>query len=177
MSRTADVSVRRDQSTITELSADRGVPARTLLHYWQNVPTIVPVPSPPPFGAYPELTCTTTIFNVVPEMMLPDFVALVVTRTPMKDGTTTVGGGLLPPEVDHGPPHADGGVLVGNVTVPAKPLNADGAGPPERTFTFDQELPHHVIVPPPAALTSPRRNAPRLGNANTTAVALAADGR
>jgi len=88
-----------------------------------------------------------------------------------------VGGGLVPPEVDQGLPHAAGGVLVGKVTVLAKPLKAEGAKPPVRTFTFDHELPHHVCVPPAPALTSPTTNTPRLGNANTTAVALADDGR
>src|SRR4051812_34259797 len=110
-------------------------------------------------------------------MLLPDLVVLLVTSTPMYEGTTSVGGGLLPPEVDDGAPHVAGGVAVGRLTVPAKPLNADGAAPPDSTFTPAHWLPHQVTVPPPAALTSPTVNAPRLGNANTIAVALLADPR
>src|SRR5258706_933822 len=138
---------------------------------------IVPAPVLPEFDWKPGATCPTMILTVFPLMIVPDFVALLATRTPMNEGTTSVGGGLLPPAVDHGPPQAAGGVLVGRLTVPAKPLNDDGPAPPERTFAFDQELSHQVTVPPPAALTSPTINAPRLGNANTTAVALSDDGR
>jgi hypothetical protein len=117
------------------------------------------------------------MLTVFPEIVLPDLVAVLATRTPMYDGTVPVGGGLVPPEVDHGPPHAAGGVLVGRVTVEAKPLKPDGGAPPERLFNFDQLLPHQLSVPPPATLRSPSTNAPRLGKANTTAVALSDDGR
>ena len=95
----------------------------------------------------------------------------------MYDGTVVVGGGLFPPEVDHGPPHAAGGVLVGRLAVPAKPLKEGGAAPADSLFTLDQLEPHHVTVPPPAALRSPITNAPRVGNANTIADALADEGR
>jgi hypothetical protein len=95
----------------------------------------------------------------------------------MNDGTTAVGGGLLPPVVDHGLPQDTGGVLVGSVTVAAKPLKAGDADPPESALECAHWLLQKVAAALPAALTSPTTNAPRLGNANTNAVALAADGR
>ena len=66
--------------------------------------------------------------------MLPDLSVPLATRTPMNDGTTSVGGGLLPPDVVHALPHEAGGVLVGSVTVPANPLKAGDADPPEMEF-------------------------------------------
>jgi hypothetical protein len=45
-----------------------------------------------------------------------------------------------------------------------------------RVFRLDQLSPHQVTVPDDAAVVSPRTNAPRLGNANTVAVALSEDG-
>src|SRR5262245_10366442 len=138
---------------------------------------MTPVPGLPELGAYPGLVRITTIFVVLPEIVFPDLTALLVTSTPMTAGTVATGGGLVPPLVDHGLPHDAGGVLVGRLTTLAKPLNDDGAEPPLRPFAFDQSLPHHVWLPPPAALRLPTANAPLLGNANTTAVAVAEDGR
>src|SRR3954468_23963308 len=90
----------------------------------QNVAMIVPVPGLPALGAYPGATRTTTIFAALPLTMLPDLTVSLATSVPMNAGRASVGGGLLPPDVDHGPPQAAGGVLVGSVAVPAKPLNA-----------------------------------------------------
>src|SRR5215216_7622644 len=94
--------------------------------------------------------------------------------TPMYDGIAPTGGGLLPPVVVQAPLHFAGGLLVGTLaTFPAKPLNADGATPPERLLKSGQRSPHHVnVVRAPAAATvlSPSTNAPRLGKAKTTAV-------
>src|ERR671924_1851809 len=118
------------------------------------------------------------MWTVLPVMALPLFVTLLVTSVPMYAGTPLVGGGLLPPVVGQLLPQAAGGVLVGRLTVPAKPLSAGGAVPPERLFSCDQLSAHHVtVVVGVAALTvrSPRVNAPRLGNANTVAVVLSLD--
>jgi hypothetical protein len=100
------------------------------------------------------------MLTVFPEIVEPDLIALLATRVPMYDGTVAVGGGLVPPEVDHGPPHGTGGVLVGKLTFTAKPLKADGAPPPDSWLAFDHWLPHQVTVPPPAALELPTTNAP-----------------
>jgi len=56
----------------------------------------------------------------------------------MYDGTPLVGGGLLPPEVVQVPLQRAGGVLVGRLdTVPAKPLNAEGASPADTLLRVD----------------------------------------
>ena len=112
--------------------------------------------------------------------MLSGFAIELATIAPMYEGTVLTGGVLLPGRVVHGPPQPDGGVPAGRLTVPAKPLNAEGAAPPVRTFSADHSAPHQVTVPDPAPATvpSPSTNAPRVGNANTIAVLLvSADGR
>jgi hypothetical protein len=117
------------------------------------------------------------MLTVLPLIVEPDFTALFVVNTPMNEGTPDDGGGgLVPPVVDQAPPHAAGGVLVGTGAPGANPFIADGAVPSEKVFTFAHELSHHVTVPPPA-LVSPTTNVPPGGNANTTAVALADEGR
>ena len=117
------------------------------------------------------------MLTVLPVTDVPDFTALLVVNTPMNDGMLDGGGGLLPPDVDHGPPHAAGGVLVGTGAPGANPFIADAAVPPESVFSFAHELSHQVTTPPLAALVSPTTKVPPGGNANTTAVALADDGR
>ena len=118
------------------------------------------------------------MLTVLPVTDVPDFTALLVVNTPMNDGMPDDGGGgLVPPDVDHAPPHAAGGVLVGTGAPGANPFIADAAVPPESVFSFDHELSHHVTGPPPAALVSPTTKLPPGGNANTTAVAFADEGR
>jgi hypothetical protein len=67
-----------------------------------------------------------TIAGLFPVTMLPDFTTLLVTSMAVYAGTIPAGGGLLPPPVDHEPPH---------VVLPAgrleKPLKALGAMPPD----------------------------------------------
>jgi hypothetical protein len=89
-----------------------------------------------------------------------------------------VGGGLLPPVVVQLLPHAAGGVVVGRLTVPANPLSALGAVPPERLLSWYHVSAHQVTVVEDVAaptVLSPSVNAPRLGNANTIAVLLSLD--
>jgi hypothetical protein len=115
---------------------------------------------------------------VLPLIEGPDFTALFVVNTPMNDGMPDCGGGgLFPPVVDQGPPHAAGGVVVGTGAPGANPFIADGAVPPENVFSFAHWLSHQVTVPPLTALVSPTTKLPPGGNANTTAVALADEGR
>ena len=111
----------------------------------------------------------------VPDKVDPDLFTLLVTTTPMYEGTPLVGGGLLPPVVVHGLLQPSAGVIVGKVTVPRKPLNAGGAEPPVRTFRCHHASLHQVTVGygyGGADVTSPSANAPRLGKANTIAVVL-----
>jgi hypothetical protein len=50
------------------------------------------------------------MLTVLPVTDVPDFTALLVVNTPMNDGMPDDGGGgLVPPDVDHAPPHAAGG--------------------------------------------------------------------
>jgi hypothetical protein len=109
-----------------------------------------------------------------PERTVPDFVILLVTTTPMYDGTPEAGGGLLPPPVDQLLPHMVGGLVVGSVIMFAKPLKAEGAAPPDSAFNCHQVSPHHVTVdePAPAAVLSPSVNTPPVGKANTMALLL-----
>ena len=80
----------------------------------------------------------------------------------------------MPPLVFQMPLQLAGGEVVGRLaTLPAKPLKAGGADPPDRLFAADQVSLHQVTgVEAPAAATvlSPSTNAPRLGKANTVAV-------
>ena len=118
------------------------------------------------------------MLTVLPLIALPDFTALFVVNTPMNDGMPDEGGGgLVPPVVDHGPPQAGGGVLVGTGAPGANPFIADDAVPSEKIFTFAHELSHQVTTPPLPALVSPTTNVPPGGKANTIAVALAEEGR
>src|SRR3954449_12357479 len=108
-----------------------------------------------------------------PAIALPLFVIELDTTTPMYEGTVPGGGGLLPVAVVQALPHPDGGVVVGRVIVPSKPLYADGAAPPVRTFRLGHVSAHHVTVvalPAAAAVVFPSVNAPRLGKAKTIAV-------
>ena len=118
------------------------------------------------------------MLTVLPLIDDADFTALFVVNTPMNDGIPVGGGGgLVPPVDDHGPPHAAGGVLVGTGAPGANPFIADAAVPSENVFSFAHELSHQVTELPLPALVSPTTNVPPGGNANTTAVALADDGR
>src|ERR1041385_9143566 len=115
----------------------------------------------------------------VPLSVLPDCETLLVTSTPMYSGTVSGGFPLLPGRAVKVVPHSSGGLICGSVTLEAKPLNEDGAWPPERLFRLDHEWLHHVTVlePAPPAVTSPRVNAPRLGKAKNTTSSLSDDGR
>src|SRR6476660_6364442 len=103
-----------------------------------------------------------------PEIVLPDFVVLLATRTPRNAGRLAGGDELLPGPVVQVPPQV-GGLVV----VLAKPLN-DGTGPlPLSAFRLDQLDPQKVrVVIGPAAATveSPSTNVPPAGKANTVAV-------
>src|ERR1051325_7694918 len=115
----------------------------------------------------------------VPLIVLPDWVTLLATSTPMYSGTVSGGFPLLPGRAVKLVPHSSGGLICGRLTPDAKPLNEDGAWPPERLFRLDHEWLHQVTVlePAPPAVTSPRVNAPRLGKAKTTTSSLSDDGR
>jgi hypothetical protein len=117
------------------------------------------------------------MLTVFPLIVEPDFVGLFDVITPMNDGTLDGGSELVPPVAVHGPPHVAGGVLVGTGAPGAKPFIADGAVTSEKLFSIAHVLSHHVTKPPAVALVSPTTNAPPTGNAKTTAVALAEDGR
>src|SRR5437868_5179686 len=97
-----------------------------------------------------------------PAIVLPFFVTVLGTMTPMYDGTPLVGGGLLPPVVVHALPQPIGGLVDGSVIAPAKPLNADGATPPLSTFCAAHVSDHHVtvVLPAVATVTFPSANAP-----------------
>src|SRR5947209_13894164 len=114
------------------------------------------------------------MWTELPRTVVPGFVTLLVTTTPMYDGTPLVGGGLFPPLVVQFPLQTFAGEVVGSVITPAKPLKADGASPPESEFSCHQVSAHQVTVEEPAAATvlSPSANAPRLGKAKTVAVVL-----
>jgi len=107
---------------------------------------------------------TTTISDVSPEIVGPDFVIWLETITAMYAGTLLGGGVLLPGRVVQVPPQA-----VGIVPRVANPLKESGAAPPERWFKVDHWAPHHVTVVgaafASAALTvwSPSTNAPPIG--------------
>lgn len=79
-----------------------------------------------------------------PEIVLPDWLTLLVTITPMNDGNGPGGADeLLPEPAVHVPPQ-DGGVVL---VVAAKPLNADGAAPPLSLLRVDHcahRRPHNV---------------------------------
>src|SRR5689334_23464944 len=68
----------------------------------------------------------------VPLIVLPDWVTLLATSTPMYSGTVSGGFPLLPGRAVKLVPHSSGGLICGRVTPDAKPLNEDGAWPPER---------------------------------------------
>src|SRR2546429_286977 len=109
----------------------------------------------------------------------PACVTELVTSTPMYSGTVSGGCPLLPGCAAKVVPQSSGGLICGSVTPEAKPLNEDGAWPAERLFRLDHEWLHQVTVfdPAPAAVRSPRVNAPRLGKAKTTTLSLSDDGR
>src|SRR5262245_45620273 len=118
------------------------------------------------------------MLTVLPLIDEPDFTALFVVNTPMNDGMRDGGGGgLVPPVVDQRPPHAARGGDVGTGAPGANPFIADAAVPSENVFSFAHEASHHVTAPPLAALASPTTKVPPGANANTTAVALADEGR
>lgn len=100
---------------------------------------------------------TITISGMLPLwMVLPVCVILLETTTAIYAGTALGGGGLLPVELIQLPPQTGGVAL----RVLAKPLNALGAGPPERLLTLYHCDPHHVTVAPSVALLSPTTKDP-----------------
>src|ERR1044071_736180 len=109
-----------------------------------------------------------------PLIVLPDLVTRLDPTTPMNDGMLGPGGGgaLLPGTDVQPAPHAGGSDVVS-----AKPLNAFGAGPPDSWLSRAHWTPHHVTVPPVAAVMSPRTNVPLARNANTSAFWAWLDGR
>jgi hypothetical protein len=93
--------------------------------------TTVPVPGWPGFGAYPAFVWTITMWKVSPEMVERDRPMELETITAMSAGSGPAGGPeLLPGLVDQLVPQ------VTDVGVLAKPLNAGGASPPLRLFSF-----------------------------------------
>jgi hypothetical protein len=93
--------------------------------------------------------------GLVPVSVLPTTVIELVTSIAVYDGMLAGGDELLPPIVDHVPPHE-----VGPAGVFANPLNWLGAGPPLRWFAVDQRLPQNVTVPDPFASRSPMTKLP-----------------
>jgi hypothetical protein len=75
----------------------------------------------------------TTILRLLPEIVEPDFVALLVAITLIKEGTLAGGPELFPGSFFHVPPHVGVAVLVEL----AKPLNVDGAALMLSPFCFD----------------------------------------
>src|SRR3954465_4392169 len=93
------------------------------------------------------------MWTIVPETVEPDFVTLLVTTTDMYAGSGPFGGGgLLPASVVNVPPH------VGDAGFLAKPLKAEGAGPPFTVLEPDHWSPQKVTVP--VALPSATTKAP-----------------
>src|SRR6476659_4299605 len=88
--------------------------------------------------------------RVLPEIVEPDLCTELVTITAMKLGSGPAGGGgLFPGSVVQ---------LVPQTTVfgvSAKPLNAAGAAPPSRVFSFHHWAPQKVTAVPTAALPLP----------------------
>jgi hypothetical protein len=69
--------------------------------------------------------------TVFPVIVDPDWLVPLATITPMRVGTVSGGGGLLPGLVDHPAPQAGGWAVRF-----AKPLKLDGAGWPFRNWLF-----------------------------------------
>jgi hypothetical protein len=132
----------------------------------------VPVPEWPGLGAYPGSVLTTTILTMSPEMVEPDLLTWLETRTPMKEGSEAGGFPLFPGPAFHISPQ-DGGVLV----LEAKPLKLSGAAPPLRELSRDQLALQKVTVVPLALLLSPITKAPLAGKAKISVVVLAEEGR
>jgi len=93
----------------------------------------VPVPVWSGDGPYPGFVLTITIPGMLPDMVEPDLLIELESITAIKVGTVAGGAELLR-SVAHVPPQVGGVVLV----IPAKPLNAAGAGPPLSELTFAQ---------------------------------------
>src|SRR5439155_15356981 len=100
--------------------------------------TTFPVPLCPGLGRWPGLVFTTASLGALPEIVEPDWVILLAPITSMYSGTVAGGPELLPVFVVQVSPHCGG---LGDEL--AKPLKADGAGPPESEFSFHQFEPHH----------------------------------
>src|SRR5260370_25942209 len=75
-----------------------------------------------------------------PKMIFLDFVTVLATITAIEDGALIGGLVLLPGLVVQVFPQEGDGVL----RVVANPLNAAGAEPPDRLFSFCHCAPHHV---------------------------------
>ena len=88
---------------------------------------------------------------MLPEITGPDFVIELATITLMVDGSVAGGPELPPAPLVHVPPQNAGlGVVVS-----AKPLKADGAGPPLNALDFAHFAPQNVTCCPTTALRSP----------------------
>ncbi len=110
----------------------------------QSTCTTVPVSGWPGSPWPPDWACarpasssesvfTSTISTISPKIVLPDVLIVLETITAMYRGMSSGGSELSPGVLVQVPPHAGGVVL----SVAAKPLKAEGAGPPERLFSFD----------------------------------------
>ena len=88
---------------------------------------------------------------MLPEMPDPDLVIELATITLMVDGSVAGGPELPPTPLVHVPPQNAGlGVVFS-----AKPLKAEGAGPPVNLLDFAQFPPQNVTCCPTTALRSP----------------------
>src|SRR6266566_3614730 len=98
------------------------------------------------------------MWAVSPEMSDPDCVIELETITAMKSGSGPAGGEeLLPGSLLQFTPHA------GTAGSGANPLNAAGAAPPLRGFSFDHCAPQNVTAVLTALFWSPITNAPPPG--------------
>ena len=86
-----------------------------------------------------------------PETIGPDLVTELATITLMVEGRVAGGLELPPVSLVHVPPQFAGS----GVVFWAKPLKAEGAGPPLNLFDFAHWLPQNVTCCPTTALTSP----------------------
>src|SRR6266704_5457231 len=108
-----------------------------------------------------------TMEAILPEMVFLDFVTVLATITAIEDGALIGGLVLLPGLVVQVFPQEGDGVL----RVVANPLNAAGAEPPDRLFSFCHCAPHHVrgvFGKAEATVRSPNTKEPLDKNAKIT---------
>src|SRR5437588_6407347 len=100
----------------------------------------MPIPAWPGLLTYPVFVLTMTIEGIFPEIMFLDFITVLVAITAIYDGALVGGFVSLPGLVVQVFPQEGDAVL----RVLANPLNAAGAEPLDRLFSFCHCAPHHV---------------------------------